>query len=1565
MRKQVCALCLVLASALIAQAAITLTVSKISGQGQFTSIQAAVNAARRGDIVKVLDAGVYAEQVIIDSSKSGLTLTSANPLSLNKPSILWQDKLNVGPKTCLEAKDDKNVTFDRNSALMLLYARNVTIDGIKIDGGGAFPFGSKQVWDGNQPCQWSMQFGNCAIAMVVSGHIIVRNCDIGNAYIGINIKDRNQGGIFANANPADNQPWNVVPLSGFGKTGEHLIENNRIHNNSFGFHVESAWDLGSTIRYNLIYENHHTDAFALQVKALTEDGTNQPGGAFFFKDVMLSPLAIYNNTFWHNFLIFCGHWRAGSQHLIFNNIYAQPNHLWGEDKTFPNPFQTIDKVFTYRMKNCLYAAMAELSPRSQKISAQQYDQTLQKSIVVDSVVSFYQVRISNDLQNPQQSNLLVAITLPMSTGPVVVNQTLNNVTLPGALITTPFPAEANIRWLEPKFKSTDPLSPDFLTPDWDDPIMKKYVVDQGYPDAGVRDADGSIADLGAIPYGGKVADVALIRPLSPVIIAGDKATLTFDVSVESGTFNNPKIKYIRFIKNVPFGAAEKDAFGPATKPIPAANILEVAVPGTFTVQKGSNTLTVTTPARAATEVYAFYEIILEGTGSAGQPVTSTLGFMPYRKLDYSFAVVVQNLEGTKQLDTVPVGQPVKIKITALNASGSMYTNPVSPIDVRLQSSAILKTPAGAVFSVDTVLLSTTKPAVFTKVPSGNGLEYVIVSGMWVGPDSQQLAFFGISNGVTVQPGDPAKVVFEGPPSNNLGVTPPVINHGQLYNCQVQVFDIFDNKVTRAVQLSVSSSDPAKGDVDGSATITTGANGTGAFKAKVTNGKEDDIFTLIAKIDDTKKDQADLRVGKPVDQIWIFYNDAGAYLPTAEIRGQVGDRIKVTIWASKDGKTATATRSNLITMSALTAGLKFYASLTAAAPQDTFLLLAGKAELYISSITPVTNGSIEAGDKTDNSLYSGDNSRRANIFFIYTPATIDSAFYYSDNGFGVVNRCEIYYKKELPEVADSVALYWPGRASGERRALIKGDPGMTIAPDNKHVTIRLAVPFFAGVTGGDGSGTSYDKLNPDVPSDSSFFKIADRAGPILIDSAVVYQRFAPGNDTLVVLFSEKMTRSSILGTAFTLIKSGAAPVPLSLIGAAQTAGGETRIKFAAADLGAQAPAPGDSLQILSSGPVRDLNGNPATIGNRPVPIRLATRPVPVISAAYFDKNADGSVDALVVLFAKPILQLNAITLTAVWREGNVMVGTVDVSRATYVTAGDGTRAVFPVVGARIQTSGQMDINLQYQEFPGELTKSPVVFDSAAPVISAAVFFPGTIQSDRKRTSDTLVVTFSEDMADIASKQPFVFKSASAIVGQYSMTLTQLSKDRSLVGFIVDSLDSRVKYPRTGDSVWINTTGLVSALNGLVQLNQANRRVALEVKPMPYKIEIHAGPNPFDPARPVVINGKSYSGITFEIDPLTNLDDDGTGMGTVLDCALSLYDVMGNLIGSCSGPNDQRGNVRMEKDKLSSKVYFFWSGHNMNNRQVGCGSYLAVFKISDNRGNRVVCPPVLVGVARAKQ
>jgi hypothetical protein len=264
--------------------AVTYTVSK-DGSGQYTTIMAAIKAAGPGDVVQILDVATYPEQVTIDSTKNGLTLTSKNPTDINKPRIVWRDTVNVGPRDSLDAKVDSLWTSQKNGAVRCIAVREVTINGLYIDGDRPFCFGANAILEGRYP----IQHGNSCIAIWRSGAICVKNSSIANAYFGMYILDGNQGGIYGNPNPADNEPWKVTPLSGFGKTGNHIFEHNRIHHNSYGLFFEAAWDLGSTIRYNLIYENHHcSNAFAIEVKGKTSEGNNQPGGALFFRDVILT-----------------------------------------------------------------------------------------------------------------------------------------------------------------------------------------------------------------------------------------------------------------------------------------------------------------------------------------------------------------------------------------------------------------------------------------------------------------------------------------------------------------------------------------------------------------------------------------------------------------------------------------------------------------------------------------------------------------------------------------------------------------------------------------------------------------------------------------------------------------------------------------------------------------------------------------------------------------------------------------------------------------------------------------------------------------------------------------------------------------------------------------------------------------------------------------------------------------------------------------------------------------------------------------------------------------------------
>ena len=128
------------------------------------------------------------------------------------------------------------------------------------------------------------------------------------------------------------------------------------------------------------------------------------------------------------------------------------------------------------------------------------------------------------------------VYLELSDGSTVP-QVIRNVAQQGNRIITSnaanggYAVDNNIRWLETKFKSTDPDNPDFLVPDWDDSLVNQYIVDAGYPATGVIDPDGTPADLGAIPKeGGIFKNQVMIKPASPVVINGTSASVSFTLS---------------------------------------------------------------------------------------------------------------------------------------------------------------------------------------------------------------------------------------------------------------------------------------------------------------------------------------------------------------------------------------------------------------------------------------------------------------------------------------------------------------------------------------------------------------------------------------------------------------------------------------------------------------------------------------------------------------------------------------------------------------------------------------------------------------------------------------------------------------------------------------------------------------------------------------------------------------------------------------------------------------------------------------------------------------------------
>jgi hypothetical protein len=759
------------ATGAFAQTGGVLTVGK-EVPADYTTIQAAVNAARPGQVIQILDTEVYEEQVTIDGretspwpgvtgGKNGITIRYTPPAgtaqnsNFARPTIRYRDINNTSPRSVAEAqivgeRPGTSGNYETNGALRIIRAGGVTIDGIAVDGISAYPFGASSVWCPSAAGICSPLFhGNAAITLVVASDAVIRNCDIKNAYFGINVKDRNPGGVFGNPNPDDHDV--TIPLSAFGKAGSHLFEYNRVHNNSVGFFFESAWDLGSTIRYNLIYNNFHTPATSA---AITINKSDQNAGAFLFKDMYLTPIAIYNNTFYNNTGNFQGNWQIGGQHLIFNNIFSKSN-----PSDNPSSYMTIDGMFPNRMHNSVFSANYATSPMVfmclSGFNCAANTEVAPRGCFVDSVkiVGF------NTITGTPTS--LTYCNSPSASENV-------DIVKPGALIpedqesssSLTIPASANVRWLQTEgwtrssgsldtlFLSLNETSPGFLVPKWDHPDVINFIKNKGWADAGIRNADGTLADLGAIPSSGAStqAAIARIKPVNVVKVSGTTATLDFSLNVQSGAFNNPRIKLLRWVSPLPNNI---DSWANSFTVIPVSSISTITPPSAV-LTAGGNKLNVTLPAALdTTNMYGFFEMVVEGIDASGNTVSSDVGFLPYRQYDdgdYSlnieFFPPVGPITAATRITAVNAGDPVRMRVTALKGDEEFTTGSLRNVNFTLASNAAARMYSLSDDAPFTSVSSMAVPAATYMVYFTHaGNELVTASGAYVG-GTQAFAFFG-------------------------------------------------------------------------------------------------------------------------------------------------------------------------------------------------------------------------------------------------------------------------------------------------------------------------------------------------------------------------------------------------------------------------------------------------------------------------------------------------------------------------------------------------------------------------------------------------------------------------------------------------------------------------------------------------------------------------------------------------------------------------------------------------------------------------------------------------------
>jgi RNase P/RNase MRP subunit p29 len=540
----------------------------------------------------------------------------------------------------------------------------------------------------------------------------------------------------------------------------------------------------------------------------------------------------------------------------------------------------------------------------------------------------------------------------------------------------------------------------------------------------------------------------------------------------------------------------------------------------------------------------------------------------------------------------------------------------------------------------------------------------------------------------------------------------------------------------------------------------------------------------------------------------------------------------------------------------------------------------------------------------------------------------NAAVFADNGYGRADRAEIYFRDTLKVQPDSIIIAWPSLLD---RKMFTGSSILSYNDNKRHLSVKLGTVYPIETTTFSGS----DKLGVFYSLDTSFsnplsvitFTIADSIGP-LITEASFSERTTVGPDTFILRFSEIIVDSSCIGSSLLLIK----PTALCTLSVVNIVSTRSTFRVLTNPLNGISVTEGDSIRLYPGGPVSDVYGNHPHLLNRPVVLTIKKKPPEIKNAFYNDVNSDGTIDKVTVCFDKDV-DVHGISGKITFRSMNSLL--INENRVQQVP-GIQSALIFDIRDAFNTsldglTSGNMDIAIMFNEYPG-YTASHFVNDSAAPVILDAYFSEGLESATTDKSSDTLVITFSEDVQDIRDEQPFFFKTPEPSGGAYAMRLSSLGHTSTKYLFKVNRIDGS-GYPDENDSVFINPLGNVMDIIGNIQTNENNRRALLRTRPASLEFSLIIGPSPFDPAK---------ERLFITVDPKMKNTN-----AIRIRSEIIIHDCLGNLLFR-----------HMEENNGIIKCT--WNGTNRKGRRVGTGTYLLNVKMVDLKRNQSVFQRRLIGV-----
>lgn len=548
-----------------------------------------------------------------------------------------------------------------------------------------------------------------------------------------------------------------------------------------------------------------------------------------------------------------------------------------------------------------------------------------------------------------------------------------------------------------------------------------------------------------------------------------------------------------------------------------------------------------------------------------------------------------------------------------------------------------------------------------------------------------------------------------------------------------------------------------------------------------------------------------------------------------------------------------------------------------------------------------------------------------------------------DGNGSIDQMVVEYSIKVKDLPDSLSLGFP--LASTVRSIRPSDDEFKLS-DSTHLTIKFKPELSAGITGfrsaAQKQGKSY--LTHQNSIKVSNFIVADSAGPVLTDDAVLSERVGKESngeqiDTLVIRLSESVPMQIIEGDNLLLRKDGK-DYPLAI----------QRILKAVPDSfiftlivkGDEIIADGDSIWLNPEGDLTDFAANHPHPNNPRVPVIVKAAVPQIEYSCYKDTDRDGRVDLIIVEFLKEIRKED-LGFKFTWREhseksaGSDLLSFIDESKKKISI--DISDMIKDTV-----TSGVMRLIVKHADFPDDRISIDVK-DSAAPVIISAEFTSADDTTGNK--PDTLLVKFSEDVADIDDDKPFILYNIET-GKQYTFTIiTPGNNMGSTHKFLVKSING-IEIPGDKDSIWINGDAGVSDEYGNKVRTSDNHHAPMKVNQADFTIIVDKGPNPlvinksvFEDDGHVPFNGET--GIVIRVKAVAKVVTRVKMEGTI-----EIFDALGNKV--FKGKSEKSRNN-------SSNIYFLWNGMintqtKNNGRYVANGTYHAILRVYREDGQKTV-------------